>query len=122
MKLVATFLVLFYLLADCSVLEYFSGNISLGIPAYNKTVLSYSASGKPDEIVFAHNSLDKSHLSGNQKSGLPLDDDDCFCCSSHLALGYSQMIVSIALPIVSRQIPSFFTREQGLSDSQLPPF
>lgn len=122
LRLVAACLMLFYLLADCTILEYFSGNTLLGIPAYNKTVVLNSASDEIDETSGTRGSIDVTHISGSRKSVLSTDDDDCFCCSSHIALGYSQMIVSVAVPVVSRQTSSFFFRRQERSDSHLPPF
>ena len=125
LRLVAAFLMLFYVLADVSVIEYFSGNAALGIPAYNKVVVLDSAPlpSANAGIKKIQNSFNESHFKRTHQSESSSDDDDCFLCCTHMILGCNQMDVPASdLPVVAQKSPAAFSREQRRSDSHLPTF
>lgn len=122
-RAVAAFLMLFYVLADVSVIEYFSGNAALGIPAYNKVVVLNSTPHATGGIKEIQNSFNESRFKGTHQSEPSLDDDDCFLCCTHMILGCNQMDVPASiLPVVVRKNPAVFSREQKHSNSHLPTF
>lgn len=125
LRAAAAFLLLFYVLADVTVIEYFSGNAALGIPSYNKVVALDSTASEFAGIKSVQSSPDESRLPGSQKSGSSSDDeDDCFLCCAHMLLGYSGLNVSTApaLPVIAQKSTAFFSRRQRHSDSHPPPF
>lgn len=112
-------LMFFYLCADVTVLEYFCGNPSLGIVSYGQTV-----DIKPSPVNAAEMaSVDVSHSSkDDRETEIPLDGDDCFCCSSHATISYNYLIVSL-IPVVGQQQQreTLFSNPQDHSDWHLPP-
>lgn len=125
LRAVAAFLLLFYVLADVSVIEYLSGNAALGIPSYNKVVDSDStaplAESRADSVQSRPNEF---YLKGIYKSESSTDEDDCFLCCTHIILGYDSILAVIAapLPLTARKTSAVFYYRQKHSDSHLPPF
>lgn len=124
-RAVAAFLLLFYVLADVTVVEYFSGNAALGIPSYNAVVVSDStaplAESRADSIQSRPNEF---YLKGIYKSESSTDEDDCFLCCTHIILGYNSIYAVIAAPLslIAQKTSAVFYYRQKRSDSHLPPF
>lgn len=126
-RAVAAFLLLFYVLADVTVIEYLSGNAALGIPAYNKVVALDSTA--PPLVEGNTNSVQTSpnefYLTGTHKSESASDDDNCFLCCTHILLGYNGINAAAAaasLPVVAQKNSAFFPHRQRHSDSHPSPF
>ena len=119
---VLTVFMFFYLCADVSVLEYFCGNPSLGIASYRQVIEVNSPPAKTSDKVIAENTINATHPSKHdEETDIPIDGDDCFCCSSHATFSYSYLVVSL-LPVTSRQQRDpDFSNPQNHSDGHLPP-
>lgn len=103
----AALLLLFYLIADVTVLEYFCGNPDLGIVSYTQAVAKASMKSKADKRVFIQSPTDSSKH--DSESNTEPDGDDCFCCCSHAL--QSVFIVENRLPVIEEQIQNSFTRK-----------
>lgn len=123
LRRVLTVLLFFYLCADVSVLEYFGGNVSLGIASFREVIEVNPQPAKTSQAVLAQKTIDASRSSKrDRESEIPFDGDDCFCCSSHAAISYNYLIVSL-VPITHRQQRKLiFFNSQNHSDWHLPPF
>jgi hypothetical protein len=75
-----------YAFADITVLQVYCGNEAVGIPPAHHLSAQNNEVQKVDKIV----SVDSQNYSqpSNQDSEQDCDDDCCFCCSSHITLGY----------------------------------
>ncbi len=119
---VLTIILFVYLCADLSVLEYFCGNPSLGIASYRQIVEIKLQPTELSETAFAQNTIDASQLPDRDREpNIPLDGDDCFCCSSHALIGGANLIVSLS-PVVPQHHDPVFSNRQNHSDWHLPPF
>lgn len=119
---VLTVLMFFYVCADVSVLEYFCGNVSLGIASYRQIVKTDSPPAKTFERTSARKTIDFSPFSKNDReTEIPFDGDDCFCCSSHAIGSCSYLVVSF-VPVSRQQREPVFFQRQSHSDWHLPPF
>jgi hypothetical protein len=115
-------LMFFYLCADVTVLEYFCGNPSLGIPSYSQVI---EVKSQPIEASSTSSTQGNFNVSRSSKddreTDIPLDGDDCFCCSSHATISYNYLIISL-IPVISRrQRETVFSNPQDHSDWHLPP-
>lgn len=118
-----TVLMFFYLCADVTVLEYFCGNPSLGIASYREVVeIKSPPAEKLSQTSFAQNRITDSRSSKQDgESEIPIDGDDCFCCSSHAIVSYTSLIVTPKLVFSRPQAPNF-SRRQNSSEWHFPPF
>lgn len=124
-RAVAAFLLLFYVLADVTVIEYFSGNAALGISAYNKVVaLNSTAPLVEGNTNSVQSSTNEFYLTGTHKSELSSDEDDCFLCCTHILLGYNGINAAFAavLSVIAQKSSAFFPRRQRHSESHPSPF
>lgn len=118
----AAVLMFFYLCADVTVLEYFCGNPSLGISSYREVVEINPPPVKASRTTSAQDTIDVSRSSeGDRETNIPLDGDDCFCCSSHATISYNYSIVSLVSVNIGQQRESVFSNQQNHSDRHLPP-
>jgi len=118
---VLTVFMFFYLCADVSVLEYFCGNPSLGITSYRQVIEFNGQPAKISETVVARGSIDAVPSSKHDKeTDIPIDGDDCFCCSSHATVSYSYLVVSLLPAIHQQQRDPDFSNLQNHSDGHLP--
>ncbi len=117
-----TVLMFFYLCADVTVLEYFCGNPSLGIASYRQIVEINPQPAKASETSAARDAVDVSSSSkhGQEESDIPIDGDDCFCCSSHAVVAYNYLTVPLS-PIVQQHYAPNFSNRQSHSNWHLPP-
>jgi hypothetical protein len=76
-----------YVLADITVLQVYCGNEAIGIPPAHHLSAQNNEVRKVDKSVSV-NDQNYSQPS-NQESEQDCGDDCCFCCSSHITLGYS---------------------------------
>ncbi|MGI8494031.1 MAG: hypothetical protein ACR2L1_01800 [Pyrinomonadaceae bacterium] len=119
---VLTVFMFFYLCADVSVLEYFCGNPSLGTASYRQVIEINRQPVKTSETIVVRNSIDAAPSSKHDEdTDIPIDGDDCFCCSSHATVSYSYLVV-LLLPVISpQQRDPDFSSPQNHSDGHLPP-
>ncbi len=75
-----------YAFADITVLQAYCGNEAIGIPPSHHLSAQNNEIRKVDTIVSV-NDQNYSQPS-NQEDNQDCDDDCCFCCSSHITLGY----------------------------------
>ena len=88
-------LMFFYLCADVTVLEYFCGNPSLGIPSYRQVVDANPQSEHVSKTIFTQKTIAADPSSKDERdTEIPFDADDCFCCSSHATINYDFIIVA----------------------------
>jgi len=112
----------FYLCADVTVLEYFCGNLSLGIPSYRQVVDANPQSKHISKTIFTQKTIDAEPSSKNDReTNIPFDADDCFCCSSHSTISYNYLVVSLIPVVIRQQRKAVFSNPQDHSDWHLPP-
>lgn len=103
-------------------LEYFGGNVSLGIASYRQAVKIHSPAGETSRTDFARNSIAvSSSPKRDQETEIPWDGDDCFCFSSHALIGEVNFVVTLD-PVIRQHHDTVFFHRQNHSDWQLPPF
>ncbi len=71
-----------YAFADITVLQAYCGNETIGIPP------AHHLSAQNKEVDKAASVDNPNYRQSNQESNQDCDDDCCFCCSSHITLGY----------------------------------
>jgi hypothetical protein len=75
-----------YVFADITVLQAYCGNEAIGIPPAHHLSAQNNESQKVDNNVSINNQ--NYSQPSNQESEQDCNDDCCFCCSSHITLGY----------------------------------
>ena len=109
-------------IADVTVLEYYEGNLSLGIISYRQafnltppdTLLIDSSSGNVAPSYtkqYPHSDTDN----------LLFDDNDCFCCTAHAAINPIRFTITLAPLVEKMREPNFVSLHRN-SEFHSPPF
>lgn len=125
-RAVAAFLLLFYVIAGASVIEYFSVNVSIDIPAHNKIAVLDSTQpplvfGKKDSVQSSPNEF---YFTGTHKSEPSAGEDGCFLCCAHAVPVRKVMNADAAAPptVAAEKSSAIFSSRHRHSDSHSPPF
>jgi hypothetical protein len=117
-RVLALFFVL-YALADITVLQVYCGNETVGIPPYAQQIQIKQKNKKTNSLTFAV--ADSSSSSRQEHTpDLPASEESCFCCCSHITIGFNfiQSVVPEILP--TKQSKSNFSENRLQSNSHLP--
>lgn len=117
-----TIMLLIYSCADVSVLEYYEGNISLGIISYRQ-IFSLNSSGiqsagRSDRGDSAKFSDSYPH---SDTDDLLFEDNRCFCCTAQSAISPIHFAVTM-LPLDEKIREPNFHNSQNECDSHSPPY
>ena len=102
----AAYLLMFYLIADVSVLEYFCGNPELGIVSYSQVVKKVSAKSKDFKCDTVKSSPE--FPKQDDDSDIQLDGDDCFCCCSFALQNF--FVIIYRLPHIEKHLQNSYIR------------
>lgn len=124
-KILAVFFVL-YALADVTVLQQYCGNEMVGIPSYAEQVRAEKRRTEATDNTqkaFINSDL----FPQEQMPGSPESEDSCFCCCSHILLGFSPLKLYTPILVTKESASNFSPSHQHSSthlrlDYQPPKF
>jgi hypothetical protein len=117
-----TLALLIYSCADVSVLEYYEGNLALGIISYRQIFKSTSpdvqSAGSPDCAISLSLAEQYPH---SDTDNLLFDDNDCFCCTAQAAINPIRFAITL-VPLIGKVREPNFVNLHKDSEFHLLPF
>lgn len=110
-QLLAVLFVL-YALADISVLQEYCGNENFGIPSYSQQIQAKNNISQPVAEV--------SPSSDQNQPDNPSGEEDCFCCCSHILLGFNFATENSPKILALKKSASNFSLKHQQTETHLP--
>jgi hypothetical protein len=113
-----------YAFADVTVLQAYCGNETVGIPTYGQQIKTKNRAVDNNEMrSFSKKSLSTGSLSSHEEQipDSPASEEDCFCCCSHMLLGFN-FVRPFTPKLVVKKSFSNFSLKYLRSNSHLPLF